>query len=64
MDDQIFTMLNAWHDVVVRCGENPHHLLAAALDESELRYLAVPKLVTPKELDGKFNAYRLGWMPP
>ena len=66
MDDQIFNMLNEWHDVVVRCGENPRHLLAAALDESEYRLLAVNKLLTPKELDGKFNAYRLGWMfmPP
>ncbi|XP_052240102.1 uncharacterized protein LOC127850812 isoform X2 [Dreissena polymorpha] len=51
MDDQIFVMLNAWHDVVVRCGENPRHLLAAALDDCENRFLAVTKLVTPKELD-------------
>ncbi|KAH3711193.1 uncharacterized protein LOC127857538 [Dreissena polymorpha] len=52
MDDQIFAMLNAWHDVVVRCGENPRRLLAAALDDCENRFLAVTKLVTPKELDG------------
>ncbi|KAH3711146.1 uncharacterized protein LOC127857537 [Dreissena polymorpha] len=52
MDDQIFAMLNAWHNVVVRCGENPRHLLAAALDDCENRYLAVTKLVTPTELDG------------
>ncbi|XP_052230152.1 uncharacterized protein LOC127844162 isoform X2 [Dreissena polymorpha] len=52
MDDQIFALLNAWHDVVVGCGENPRHLLAAALHACENRYLAVSKLVTPKELDG------------
>lgn len=29
--EQIYQMLKSWYDVVVRCGEDPRQLLAAAL---------------------------------